>query len=308
MRVLIICSGNSGRISPFISEQAEAIASLGNEMAIHSIKGKGVLGYLRNVPAIKRMIKQFSPDLIHAHYGLSGLAASMQSIVPVVITYHGSDAHVWYVRALSRVASRLADHNIFVAGEIGARIRVDRKASVIPCGVSLEQFFPMDMKEARNQLHLEPNGVYFLFSSAFDNKVKNYKLANSAIERLGIAAEFLELKNRSRREVNLLLNACDVFILTSYSEGSPQVIKEAMACNRPIVSTGVGDVKWLLGDADGCFLTSFHPLDVADKMRQALEFSRTVGGSRGRERIAQLHIDSEAIAERIIRVYATVIQ
>ena len=91
--------------------------------------------------------------------------------------------------------------------------------------------------------------------------------------------ELIELDNRNREEVNLLLNACNLLLLTSTSEGSPQVIKEAMACNRPIVATDVGDIRELIGDTEGCYLTSFDPDDVAKKIKLALQFETSINAS-----------------------------
>jgi glycosyltransferase involved in cell wall biosynthesis len=303
MRVLFVCSGNSGHISPFVTEQAGAIARLGNEVAIFPIKGKGAFGYLRNVPLIREKIKQFSPDLVHAHYGLSGLAATLQSFRPVVITFHGSDGHDAHVRAFSRMAARLASSNIFVENAVKRKIRPADEGEVIPCGTKLDVFIPIEKKAARLKLGLSLQRRYILFSSGFDIKEKNYALATASIERSGPDARLVELKAKTREEVNLLLNACDAMLLTSFSEGSPQIIKEAMACNCPIVSTDVGDVKWVIGDTKGCYITSYGHQDVADKLRKALEFSERVGRTQGRERIIELGLDSETIAGKILEVY-----
>lgn len=308
MKVLVVCSGNSGHVSPFVKEQAEAIAKIGNEVAIFPIKGKGPLGYLRNIPLIMEKIKQFSPDLVHAHYGLSGLAATLQRFRPVAVTFHGSDAHVPYVRALSTVAAWLSSSNIFVHSGVMDRIPSGKVGQVIPCGINLEAFFPTDKATARLKLGLSVQRRYVLFSSRFDNDVKNYPLAAASIKESGLHAELVELKGKNREEVNLLLNACDATLLTSFSEGSPQIIKEAMACNCPIVSTDVGDVKWLTDSVEGCFLTSFDPADVADKIRRALTYSNDRGKTRGRERIIELGLDSETVAKRVIQVYEAVLQ
>ena len=103
------------------------------------------------------------------------------------------------------------------------------------------------------------------------------------------------------------MNASDCVLLTSFSEGSPQFIKEAMACNCPIVTTNIGDVNWVLGNTDGCYLTSFKPEDVAEKIILAIEFRETHGHTRGRERIIELGLDSETIAGKIISVYNEVL-
>jgi glycosyltransferase involved in cell wall biosynthesis len=307
MRVLFVCSGNSGHVSPFVSEQAEAVGRLGNEIEIFPIKGRGPLGYLRNVPRISQKIKQFKPDLIHAHYGLSGLAATLQSFRPVIITFHGSDAHIAYVRPFSRIAASLSSANIFVQTNVRNRIRPGQGGEIIPCGINFDAFFPMDKNAARLKLGLSTHRHSILFSSRFENKVKNHALAAASIAKSGLDVDLIELKGKTREEVKLLLNACDAMLLTSFSEGSPQIIKEAMACNCPIVTTDVGDIKWLIGDTDGCFLTSFDPTDVAYKIKLALQFSGAVGRTDARERIIQLGLDSETIAQRVVEVYRNVL-
>jgi glycosyltransferase involved in cell wall biosynthesis len=86
-------------------------------------------------------------------------------------------------------------------------------------------------------------------------------------------------------------------------EGSPNVIKEAMACNCPIVATDVGDIRWVLGETEGCYISSFDTKEFADKIRLALKYSETVGRTNGMKRIQELGLDSETIAKRIIDIY-----
>ena len=143
---------------------------------------------------------------------------------------------------------------------------------------------------------------YILFSAAFNNTIKNYPLAKAALDRMGNSnIELLELKNFTRKEVAVLLNAADLALMTSFSEGSPQFVKEAMACNLPIVSVDVGDVKELLGDTEGTYICSYDSRDVADKIKQALNFAKR---TNGREKIQ--HLDSRVIAEEIIAVYKSI--
>lgn len=259
------------------------------------------------MPRIKKKIKEFKPDLIHAHYGLSGLVSCLQRVVAVVITFHGSDAYIFYVKLLSKFAALLSAFNIFVENKIKNKINEHKNNAVIPCGIDLDTFYNMNKAVAREMLGLDKKKHYILFSSRFDNKVKNYSLAKSTLEIVDQQIELIELKNKSREEVNLLLNACDLALLTSISEGSPQFIKEAMACNCPIVSTDVGDVKWVVGNTEGCYLTSFDIKVTSDKLREVLEFAAKVGRTKGRERIIQLGLDSETIAKEIIEVYRKVL-
>jgi teichuronic acid biosynthesis glycosyltransferase TuaC len=108
-------------------------------------------------------------------------------------------------------------------------------------------------------------------------------------------------------ELKYFYSAADLLLLTSFHEGSPNVIKEAMACNCPIVSTNVGDVPEVIGKTEGCFLASFDPIDVAEKMRFALEFAQTKGRTNGRQRIIELGLDSETVSAKIIEVYNKVL-
>jgi teichuronic acid biosynthesis glycosyltransferase TuaC len=309
MKVLIVCSGNAENFDfrihqAFIYEQIEAVKKNHKiEYDTFFIKGRGVSGYLKNLRAMNSKIKRYLPDMVHAHFGLSGLLACLQRKVPVIITFHGSDGHVPQVRFFSKIASRLSRFNIFVSTVIQKFIYENDRDFIIPCGIDLEIFQSIDMKIAREELSFMPDKKYILFSSGFDNQVKNSPLAFSAVEKIELKCELIELKNKSREEVNLLLNACDLLLLTSFSEGSPQIIKEAMACNCPIVATDVGDIKEVIGKTDGCFITSFEPEDVAEKIGIALKFDKR---TYGREKIK--NFNNKLVAEKVYSVYKKVVE
>lgn len=101
----------------------------------------------------------------------------------------------------------------------------------------------------------------------------------------------------------LYYNASDVLLFTSHREGSLNVIKEAMSCNLPIVSTNVGDVEWILGSTEGCYIFSFEVSDVVEKIKKAILFTSKNNRTSGRERIINLELDSESVAEKIISIY-----
>ena len=115
MKILIVASYNKSRFVPFIVEQAEALKVAGCDVDWFGLQGKGVKGYFKNLPALKNKIKECQPDIIHAHYGLSGLFANLQRKVPVVTTYHGSDINERKVLRFSKLAMRLSSWNIFVS-------------------------------------------------------------------------------------------------------------------------------------------------------------------------------------------------
>jgi len=299
VKILIVCSRNSGKIAPFIQEQGDALSQLGVEIAYFPIEGKGLCGYLKNKKRLLSKINEFMPDLIHAHYGLSGLLANLQRKIQVITTYHGSDINNTKIFPLSRLNMILSVHNIFVSEKNRLKSNQTRNQSLIPCGVDTNLFKPQDKSKARKILDLNEDKIYILFAGAFANSVKNSALAKSAVSLLNDVC-LIELQGYSREEVALLINAVDVVLLTSFTEGSPQIIKEAMACNCPIVSVPVGDIENVISGTAGCFISTYKPTDIADKLKQALEYGKR---TEGRERILSLGLDREAVAKQILSVY-----
>lgn len=307
MNILIVCSGNSGGIVPFISDQMQDLLSLGLEIEVFKIKGKGIKGYLSNLNSLNNKIYEYQPQIVHAHYGLSGLLANLQNKVPVVTSYHGSDTHYFLNRFFSFFTAQLSSKNIFVNNKQPKKIFQNKnKSHIIPCGVNLDVFHPIPKHVAKKSLNLALNKKYILFSSNFTNQVKNYNLAKESMKK--IDAELIELKGYTRKEVTLLLNASESLILTSYKEGSPQIVKEAMACNTPVVSTNVGDVKWLLNDLVGHYISRYNPKDFAEKIKSAIQFSKINNKTKGRERIKEIGLDSMIVAKRILKIYRSILK
>ena len=304
MKVLIVANHNLGHFAPFVIEQMEALQKQGIVVDTFGICGKGVWGYIRNAPELKRKIREFKPDLIHAHYGLSGLCANMQRKVPVATTYHGSDIHSggWILK-LSQLAMRLSAYNIFVSDKLYKLSGHDkRNAKILPCGIDLRTIKMIPREDAKKQIYNEKQFV--LFSGSFTNDVKNPELAKKAMSKIP-KAELVELKGYSREDVNLLMNAADCLLMTSHREGSPQVIKEAMACGTPVVSVDVGDVKEIIGNTEGCYIAERDPDDIVDKIRQALAFK---GKTTGRQRIIDLGLGNDLVAKKLIEVYKEVLK
>jgi len=303
MKILIVCSTNSGSMAPFILEQGEALVGLGVLVDYYPIQGKGMAGYLKNYRHLLAKINEFNPDIIHAHYGLSGLLANLQRKVPVVTTYHGSDINNARIFPFSRLCMMLSAHNIFVSPTNKVKSGLTRNHSLIPCGVDVSLFTPVSKEYARKESGLEMASNYILFAGAFQNKVKNAALAQAAVAKLPTVS-LLELTGYSREQVALLMNAVDMVLLTSFTEGSPQFIKEAMACNCPVVSVPVGDVPEMLHGVDGCFIVPFDPDSIAEKIHMVLESGKRTDG---RKSIIELKLDSESVARRIAEVYNSIV-
>jgi glycosyltransferase involved in cell wall biosynthesis len=311
---MIVCSGSLPEFSlernqSFIFDQVKEINALNRDVSFSFffIRGKGAFGYLKNLKNLKKQIDIEKPDLIHAHYGFSGLLANLQRKVNVITTFHGTDINVTKYRIISRICHFLGSFSIFVSNDLLIKLNPHKNFAVIPCGVDFNIFRPIEMYLARQALGLTARRGYILFSSFFNNAIKNYPLAQKAKDLLDDEnIEIIEFKGYSRQESSLLFNAVDVALVTSFSEGSPQFIKEAMACNCPIVTTNVGDVKDVINNTEGCFISSFDPADVAESISLAIEFSLLYGRTNGREKI--MEYDNKIIAGEIYDIYKKVVE
>ena len=313
MRVLIVASYNQNRFVPFITEQAEALQAAGCEIEWFGVQGKGIKGYLKELPRLRKMIREVKPDVIHAHYGLSCLLANLATRrVPVVSTYHGSDINEPKVLPFSKMAMWLSAWNIFVSKRNVDIAKPKKRWSLVPCGVNLPLAWDELKKQKVEQLTLnqwvegvlEPNKKHVLFAGAFDNAVKDPELAKASVALLG-DVQLIELKGYTRDQVNALMYTCDCLLMTSKTEGSPQVVKEAMACECPIVSVDVGDVAERTEGVDGCFVVkSREPREIAAAIEKALAFN---GRTNGREKILEAGLTNEQVAKRIIAIYEDII-
>jgi glycosyltransferase involved in cell wall biosynthesis len=307
MRILVVASFNKGRFAPFIVEQVEALKKQGCVVDFFGLQGKGLQGYLRNLPLLKRKIKAFCPDIIHAHYGLSGLFANLQRRVPVVTTYHGSDINDKKVLPFSKVALHLSAWNVFVSRKTLEIAKPKKKYILLPCGIDLSDLQLTEKAEARRKMGLQDDGKYILFAGAFDIEVKNAPLAKDAVACLQEGQmELLELKGYTREEVTLLMCAADAFLLTSLMEGSPQVIKEALACRCPIVSVDVGDVRERMYGVEGCYVANTRePEELAGLLQKAISFG---GRTNGRDRIIADGLDNQQVAKQLFEIYERVLR
>ncbi|MBR5631273.1 MAG: glycosyltransferase [Bacteroidales bacterium] len=306
MRILIVASYNKNRFAPFIVEQVEALKKNQCEIAWFGLQGKGLMGYLKNLSSLMRKIREVQPDIIHAHYGLSGLLANLQRRIPVVTTYHGSDINDNKALRFSKMAMKLSAWNIFVSRKTLDIAQPKKHYSLLPCGIDLCDAQLTEKSKARRIMKLDEKKKYVLFAGAFDNVVKNAPLAKETVSLMqDDNAEMLELKGFSRDEVTLLMCAADAFLMTSITEGSPQVIKEALACGCPIVSVDVGDVKERMKGIDGCYVAETRePYELSELLKKALSFE---GKTKGREKILVEGLDNRKVAEVIMGVYGRIL-
>ncbi len=324
INVLFVCSGNSKNfeIAPFIRSQGESLRPCNVNVDYFLIKGKGLIGYWKAAKELRKELKQKKVDIIHAHYCLTAFTAIIsRSRKPIVVSLMGDDAYGEYI-GINKVkfSSRYLTLITFLvqpfvsaiiskSENIEKYVYLKKKSSVIPNGVNMEEFC-MDekKKELRTELKLNQNKKLILYLGNKDDPRKNFELVNSSLMKLNDKnVEIISPFPISHDILPKYYNACDVFVMPAFMEGSPNVIKEAMACGCPIVSTDVGDAKWVLGNTEGGFVSGFSPDEFAEKICMALEFAQQKNRTEGRKRIRELGIDTEATAKKIVNIYKELI-
>lgn len=303
MKVVFVCSGNRG-VTAIVHAQAESLREIGLEVQIFSIIGKGFWGYLQNIPKLRKYLVTTDPDIVHAHYSLCGIVSSFATNKPVITSLMGSDVNQsFFIRWLTRCFVRfLWAKTIVKSLQMKQKLDLD-KVLVIPNGVNLSLFKPLDKNQCRLKIGWLPEKKHILFAANSNPQrpEKNLDLAQKAVALLNDHnLEFHIITNIDYKDMPLYLNASDLLLLTSKWEGSPNIVKEAMACNIPVVSTNVGDVSWLFGDEDGYVLTKHVVEVVAENIKLTLSFRQP---TNGRERINYLGLDSMQIAGKLNQLY-----
>lgn len=317
MRVLFIASGNHGAVSPVVGNQAEALMSEGIEIEWYLLKGKGIKGYLKNVKPLRQYLKEHKYDAIHAHYSLTAFVASLAGAKPLVVSLMGSDVKAagWYKFIIRLFAWLFRWKAIIVKSNDMYRDLGIKRAIVIPNGVNLDRFQPMDKTECQLRLGWTNNkqqttnaARHILFPANASRPEKDYPLAETAVETTNHKLQITDhvvlhpFDNTPNTETPYWYNAADVVLMTSKWEGSPNAIKEAMACSRPIVTTNVGDIAERTSGVEGCYVAQTRePQELAVFIEKALTFSQT----KGRERIIADGLDSHDINRKLIEVYST---
>lgn len=297
MKILIVCSANSGSINSFITEQVDSLSVYDIEFDYFGIRGKGAMGYLGNLGKLHKKINNNDFDLIHAHYGLSGFLANMQYKVPVITTYHGSDVHYSFNRFWSRITSQLSVFNIVTNKKQITQLSLNSNFACIPCGIDTSLFKPLNKKECKKRFGFSENKKYVLFSSSFERTVKNAALAQSSVKLLP-DTELIELKGYTREQVALLINAVDAVLITSFYETGPLIAKEALACNVPVISTDVGDVSAILDDYADHLVIPYDSKIIAERLKWIFRKKEKVD-----YRNLVCEYDLDIVAQKINNIY-----
>jgi len=305
MNVLFVSSGNSKNgISSLVFEQGESLRSLGHEIDYYLVKGKGLKGYLSNLISLRKKYKLGNYDIVHAHNIFCGFLCGIAFLKPLVVSLMGWNVQIFYLKYLIYIFNYLF-WDICIVKSKSMQLALKRmKTEIIPNGVDINIFRPMNKKMAQEYLNWDVEKYHFLFAADPRIPIKNFSLCKQAIGTLPGDQYILHtLGDVERRYMPYYYNACNVVIFTSKGEGSPNVIKEAMACNCKIVSVAVGDVPERFKEVKGCFLCQYKVEDISKKIIEALNFPDKEVNSRQ----ATLSLNSSLIAERLSEVYHLVI-
>jgi teichuronic acid biosynthesis glycosyltransferase TuaC len=304
-------------LGTFVEQQIQGLRQLGltvEVMFAERVK-KGIAAYVGFGQKLRSRIADFQPHLVHVMYG-GVIADSVTRIVddrPSVVSFCGSDLLGEHLSGplrklisghgvlASRWAARRSSGIIVKSQSLLDALPpyVERsKIRIIPNGIDLQRFKPLERSGCRDKLGWGENTFHILFSDASKNPVKRPELARAAVEKVkvsGVQTELHYLHNVAHHEVALWLNASDVLLLTSSHEGSPNIVKEALACDLPIVSVNVGDVQERITGIAGCYLASAEPSDLAAKLRLVYAGPRKV---EGRNKMRELSLESVALRLR----------
>lgn len=311
MKVLFVASGNGkvNGVSSFILSQYKSLENIGIDMQMFPVDGHGVSGYCRNITKLRKAIKEFKPDIVHAHYSVCGYLATLACLglkVPVYTSILGS--FLWCSKWRTRLVAFCIRH-IWDGALVKSQRTADElgvKVPVVPNGVNLSQFSLMDRQMARTLVGMRDDTRYVLFITNPQRVEKNYALAQAAMDILHQDKQYADVvlqvvNGVTHDKVVQYMCGGDVVLMTSLTEGSPNVIKEAMACNCRIVTTDCGDTPWLMEHVDGGFLCVPNtPEVVAENIKKALAFR---GQSNGREVILELGLTTEQVAQKILKLY-----
>ena len=307
MRLVYVSRSANGAINPFVKEQAEAISRNFKVKIRHFLICRGGFrGYANAIISFNKFLKHNRPDIVHVHYGLWSLVAILNKVFAsnkykVVITYHGSDINKKNERRISLLGAFFSSHNILVSDKMAHFFR--KSYSIVPCGIDINVHLG-SREQTRKERGWGENDFIVLFSSSFDRKVKDPGFAFAVIEKFVCQTQmnvrFLEMKGYAREEVTKLMQAADVLLMCSKTEGSPQVIKEAILNELPVVSNDVGDVKDICEGVDNCYIIQKE----TDRYVECLKLI-----SHKKQRIKNRHLviekfDNDRVSKQLYQIYS----
>ncbi len=300
MRVLVVTSEYPTPEFPhsgiFVAREVDFLRRIGVEVDVEHFRGAHkIRNYLAARRRVRARIRTGSYDVVHAHFGQSGLTI-LPTSVPLVVTFHGSDlqgivgprgtylaAGVVLTR-VSRLIARCADRVIVVSQSLGRRLPKGTGYTVLPMGPDLDIFKPGSQDEARRSLGLPDQAKLILFAGSRDVPGKRYELARRVVDICAeeMPIELIVITGLPPSTVATYMRACDALLLTSSHEGAPTMVKESLACGLRVVSVDVGDVRETVEGVEACIVTrDDDPETLSRALKESLA-SRLTESARAR--------------------------
>lgn len=295
VRVLYVVPGlPQGHNMIFARDTAAALRQRGVQIEEFYLRSRTApLQVLRAIWQLRREVRRLSPEVVHVQYGgVTGLVAALACAGrPLVLSVRGSDLNRvpavhplrgWVTRLMTRLAALRARRVVCVSAALVAQLWSERRAVVIPSGVDTAVFRPMDRAQARQALAWSVDARVVLFNAGQAAEQKGLALVEQAVARLcdsGLATSLHTVRGGlTRAEMALRMAAADCLVLASQTEGSPNVVKEAMACDLPVVSVDVGDVVQRLAGVSPGAVVARSVQAIADGLADVLRQRRRSNG------------------------------
>ena len=315
--MLFVASGKQGGVNPIIKNQGESLRRAGVELEYFVVNGRGWKSYVKSIKPLRRKVREGGYDVIHAHYSWTAYLASIATMglkTPMVVSLMGNDIldHWWYP-GLARLVAKMKPWRAVIvkSQEMKERVGMDY-ANVVPNGVNMERFSEKPKVESQKILGWDTTKKHVLFPARQEDTRKNWPLAEAAVKRLNERMKVERMNEIELHQMNgvpndktpIMYNAADAVVLPSFYEGSANAVKEAMACNAPIVTTDMGDCRERIEGLEGCYVAKTYEVEeFAELLGKALAFG---GKTKGRERLLADGIADYQIAQRLIKIYESV--
>jgi glycosyltransferase involved in cell wall biosynthesis len=316
IRVLMVTcewpTADRPHLVPFIVRQVRFLRKAGVDVDVFSFRGaKNPINYLRAWYRVRKKLRRESYDLVHAQWGQSAPTA-LPTKLPLVVTFRGGEGEGivaddgkytfsgQVLRAVSSAVARRADELVVVSAHMRQYLP-PRDVHVIPSGLDFSRLPLMTQQEARRRLGLSASKRLVLFVGNPAEARKRFGLARQVVGKLDSSfdAELVVAWGVPHDLISVYMNACDALLFVSMYEGSPNVVKEALACNLPVVSVAVGDVVERLDGVAGCVLCpDSHPDRLTAALAAVLRTNQRIEG-----RAVVRELDEELLAQRMIQVY-----
>ncbi|MEM9481312.1 MAG: glycosyltransferase [Verrucomicrobiota bacterium] len=304
----------------FVKSQIDSLAGL-VDSEVHVIEGgQGPAPYLQDLGLLRRKLRG-DFDVIHVHYGNLATMVKMLGTggTPVVTSYCGTDLlgdrpttgkprmRDRFYSPLNRYFARHDAHAIVKSAVLARQVEsIVESLSIVPNGVDITKFRPMDQEQCRRKVGLaDERRPVILFGADPANQIKNFSLVESALSKF-LADTFRVLTfaggKIKHEDIPVYMNAADLVILTSHHEGSPNVVKEATACSRPVYGTPCGDVEYMLDGIGGSRVIGYNAAKWARAFQDLLNGDLPMRNN-GHEKLVEKGIDTGSIARKLTAIY-----